>query len=464
MDRCSRSVGSCTQNARMRRLHRIVGSLLVLPLVVWIATGVLFHVKHRYDEAYEALAVPPERAPDWASARLAPADVLARARVEPPLVLGVHPSGALAYFARRADAPIAIDATSGAELALAGEADARRWIAAALARSPHAARHGELVAEVAPLATNVRSTRTGVADPALVFETTGAKRITVDRVTGELAQTGALNDFIDATYALHYLQWTPWSAVNVGLVLVALPLVLLLAATGVRLLFAKASAVGRTTVGRSRAPAWLVGAGASAMLAALGSCRATSGAADAVVGSGGGLDGDVADAPTAALAEAEIAREQVRATLDELYAAFCFDAGGEADWDTLRALAVDGAVWYAPSTAGETPRSFDTARFLADFRDAIRREPGLVAGFHERIVHARIDTFGGVAHAWVAFEGFVPGTTVVRTRGLDSIQLLLDDDGSHAGGRWRVASFTTQYESPERTLPRRFTSARRTDS
>ncbi|MCK6448267.1 MAG: PepSY domain-containing protein [Planctomycetes bacterium] len=454
----------------MRRLHRVLGSLLVLPLVVWIATGVLFHVKHRYDEAYEALAVPPERTPDWASARLAPADVLARAGVEPPLVLAVHPSGALAYFARRAGAPVALDAASGAELAIADEAGARRWITAALARSPHVARHGELVQDLAPSATNVRSMRTGVEDPALVFETTGAKRITVDLVTGELTQTGELNDFIDATYALHYLQWTPWSAVNVALVLVALPLVLLLAGTGVRLVFAKsradgrsaagASAEGRTRSGRFRAPVLLVGAGGLAVLASLGGCRAPAAVPGARSGteSVAGPETDAADETSALRGEDVEAREQVLRTLDELYAAFCFDAGGEADWETLRELAVAGAVWFAPCVAGEAPRPFDTARFLADFRDAIRREPGLVAGFHERIVHARIDTFGGVAHAWVAFEGFVPGTTVVRTRGLDSIQLLLDR------GRWRVASFTTQYESHELTLPRRFVSARRTDS
>lgn len=425
----------------MRRLHRIVGSLLVLPLVVWIATGVLFHVKHRYDEAYEALAVPPERTPDWASARLAPADALALARVEPPLVLAAHPSGVLAYFARRAGVPVAIDASSGAELPPADEAGARRWIAAALARSPHAARHGELVHGVAPRATSMRSTRTGVDDPALVFETTGAKRISVDLVTGELVHTGALNDFIDATYALHYLQWTPWRAANVVLVLVAAPLALGLAFTGARLLFSKAGADGG--VGSGRRSALLLGAAGFAVLAPLGGCRA---AAAGVVEGADASHGDT------------LTREQVRATLDELYAAFCFDAGGEADWDKLRELAVAGAVWFAPSVDGQAPRTFDTAAFLADFRDAIRSEPGLAAGFHESIVAARIDAFGGIAHAWVAFEGFVPGTRTVRTRGLDSLELLFDR------GRWRVASFTTQYESGELTLPRRFVSERSTDS
>lgn len=57
----------------------------------------------------------------------------------------------------------------------------------------------------------------------------------VDRVTLEIAQTGDLNDFIDLTYRVHYLQWTPWKAVNVALVLMAAPLALGLAATGLRM-------------------------------------------------------------------------------------------------------------------------------------------------------------------------------------------------------------------------------------
>jgi len=77
--------------------------------------------------------------------------------------------------------------------------------------------------------------------------------------------------------------------------------------------------------------------------------------------------------------------------------------------------------------------------------DAVRS-----TGLHERILNARVDVFGGVAHAFVAFEGFVPGTGEFRSRGLDSIQLLRDR------GRWRVVSFTTQYASDASPLPARF--------
>ena len=40
----------------MRRLHHFLGPLLAL--VLWVVTGLLFQVKHRYREAYEVLTVP----------------------------------------------------------------------------------------------------------------------------------------------------------------------------------------------------------------------------------------------------------------------------------------------------------------------------------------------------------------------------------------------------------------------
>ena len=74
-------------------------------------------------------------------------------------------------------------------------------------------------------------------NPSLDLSFSGGKTVTVDRLTGEIAQTGALNDWIDFTYRVHYLQWTPWKAVNVALVLLAVPLVLGLAVSGLRMAF-----------------------------------------------------------------------------------------------------------------------------------------------------------------------------------------------------------------------------------
>ena len=140
----------------------------------------------------------------------------------------------------------------------------------------------------------------------------------------------------------------------------------------------------------------------------------------------------------------------IRATLDALYEAFSFDAGGAPDWEGLRKLFLPGASFVDPVKPGTPPRAVGAEEFLAKFRTWVETTEKAKAGFRERIVAVRLDHFGHVAHAYVTFEGYVPGAAAAETRGLDSIQLLLD------GGFWKVASFTTQYESPELPMPARF--------
>ncbi|MCC6409080.1 MAG: hypothetical protein IT453_18105 [Planctomycetes bacterium] len=180
---------------------------------------------------------------------------------------------------------------------------------------------------------------------------------------------------------------------------------------------------------------------------ALGACRAPVGESPAARAAHAADDGGPATEDVAA----------IRRTLDELYAAFCFDAGKEADWERIRASSIDGAVWVAPIAPGAAARGDGTDAFVQGFRAAIHSSPELARGFHERIVHARIDRFGTVAHAWVAFEGFVPGDGRALTRGLDSLQLVF------VRGEWRVASFTTQYEGGELSIPSRFLALRDRD-
>ncbi len=142
--------------------------------------------------------------------------------------------------------------------------------------------------------------------------------------------------------------------------------------------------------------------------------------------------------------------QAIRTTLDELYAAFGFEARGGADWNKIRDLCADGAIFVAPVPARGTPRLVGIDEFLREFHEYVATEAVRNTGLHERILHARIDCFGKVAHAYVAFEGFVPGLDVVTKRGLDSIQL------AKFGERWKVVSFTTQNETTIDPLPTRF--------
>ena len=157
-------------------------------------------------------------------------------------------------------------------------------------------------------------------------------------------------------------------------------------------------------------------------------------------------------APPAAEVAAEAAEAveaEVRAAIDELYAAFGFDAGAEPDWATQRARYLEGAVFIAPAREGAPAVAEDTETFLAGFATYVREGPYRETGLHERLLAVRVELFGGIAHAWVAFEGHAPGEDEARTRGLDSLQLVRD------AGVWRLASFTTQYEGEGLELPAR---------
>ena len=102
--------------------------------------------------------------------------------------------------------------------------------------------------------------------------------------------------------------------------------------------------------------------------------------------------------------------EAIRATLGELYVAFGFDAGAEPDWENQRRIYLDGATFVAPIRAGRTPEGVGTETFLADFRTFALEGAHASTGLYERIVQTVIEVHGGIAHAFVLFEGHLPGS------------------------------------------------------
>ena len=145
-------------------------------------------------------------------------------------------------------------------------------------------------------------------------------------------------------------------------------------------------------------------------------------------------------------------RSAIDATLATLYQSFSFDKGKEPEWSVMRSLFLEGASFVDPISDAAQPRAIGVEAFITNFREAVENAPAFREGLRERIVVARVDHFGHVAHAYVTFEGFVPGEYRARTRGVDSIQLV------RSGTQWMVASFTTQYEKRDLPLPSRFLS------
>ena len=219
----------------MRTYHKIVGAICALQIVAWIVTGLLFNYKYRYDEAYEPLkAAPAATAPGpWTS----PADALALASVDPGSLQRVHllndNRGSLYLIEVGPDLRLA-DARTGAPVEPLDAAGADAALRSALASSPNAARYG---AVRDARQTSATSAIVGRETPAWALELDSGQTVTVNAYTAEIAHTSGLNTFIDWTYAVHYMQYTPWKSVNIGLIIGFSVLMLLLVISGVRLIF-----------------------------------------------------------------------------------------------------------------------------------------------------------------------------------------------------------------------------------
>lgn len=157
------------------KVHRWLALLLVVLLVVWSLTGVLFHLKPGWSRAYDML-----------SAERGSTETL-------DTVLGplVRTNGRLA-------APLT-------------EVQAQALAADAVARSAHASEYGRLERAVA-------------LDHELRLEYAGAT-VTIDRDTAQIAQTGADTRRIDWLYRMHYLQWTGNRTVDKVLAIAGLALI-----------------------------------------------------------------------------------------------------------------------------------------------------------------------------------------------------------------------------------------------
>ncbi len=68
-------------------------------------------------------------------------------------------------------------------------------------------------------------------------------------------------------------------------------------------------------------------------------------------------------------------------------------------------------------------------------------------GFHEKEIHRVTEKFGNMAHVFSSYEAFKSGEDKPFMRGINSIQLLYDND------RWYVVNIYWQQESEAHLLP-----------
>jgi hypothetical protein len=192
-----------------RRLHRIIGIVLLLPFFGWALTGLIFFIKPGYAGAYELLSpktYPIERQlqitaePSWQEFRYV------------RTILGDH------LLVRTNSGWIQVDPANHQQRTQPTENEVRTLLKDAF--SANSARYGE----IASVNGNEATTNTGI-------------EVTLDWNRMSLQQKGRDTYRIDLLYRIHYLQWTGLKSVDRAVGLVGIGLVLVLSILGAWLAF-----------------------------------------------------------------------------------------------------------------------------------------------------------------------------------------------------------------------------------
>jgi hypothetical protein len=193
----------------IRRLHKLIGVALLVPVLAWAATGMFFLFRPAYDDAYASLTV---KAYPYSGPLELPSSVQWLEFRYLETVLGRH------LLVRNAAGWQHLEAESGGLFEMPGEAYLKALITDAM--SQHPARYGEIV----QVQGDNFLTSTGVS-------------ISVNWSTLSLTQLGNDTRWINQIYNIHYLRWTGIDWIDELVGGFGLILLILMAITGARLLF-----------------------------------------------------------------------------------------------------------------------------------------------------------------------------------------------------------------------------------
>lgn len=194
-----------------KRFHRILGIILLLPLLGWALTGLVFFIKPGYSDAYQPLVIKTypidtswtiDTAKHWQDVRLV------------KTILGTH------LLVTTDDNTKHLNPYTLQEKALPSSDQLTVLIEDAI--SPNQDRYGSVTA----IKDSVATTDTAVT-------------ITLDWKTLKLTQRGQDTELINLIYKIHYLQWTPYAAINQVLGFAGLFLLMALTVLGAMLVVKK---------------------------------------------------------------------------------------------------------------------------------------------------------------------------------------------------------------------------------
>ncbi|NVB79558.1 MAG: hypothetical protein HOV81_14270 [Kofleriaceae bacterium] len=191
------------------RVHRWLAIVLVVPLVVWSVSGLLFHLKPGWSRAYDMLDA--ER-PVLSTTSVAPIATIAAtfpAKIS-KVELFDTAIGPL-YRVTTESGTELVDAVGATRRSPLSADDAKALAVDAVTRSAERAGYGIVIGtEVTERVVHVK------------FE---HATVDVGRASARLSQRGSDTDRIDWLYRIHYLQWTGNKAVDKVLVALGLALI-----------------------------------------------------------------------------------------------------------------------------------------------------------------------------------------------------------------------------------------------
>ena len=194
---------------QLRKVHRIIGIVLLIPFFAWALTGLIFFIKPGYAAAYEMLAPKTYPLVDQAPLK-AQANWLELRSIR--TVLGNH------LLVRTAEGWTNLDPVTLQPHPTPAEGELRTLLKDAFSSNP--TRYGEIVS----VSGNTAKTNTGV-------------EVSLDWNRMSLQQKGKDTDRIDLLYKIHYLQWTGQKSVDRVVGLIGIALVLVLTTLGALLAF-----------------------------------------------------------------------------------------------------------------------------------------------------------------------------------------------------------------------------------
>lgn len=192
---------------RSRKVHKIVGLALVLPMIGWVVTGIIFFIKPGYQQAYEQISVktyPIERGfqlpnePDWQEIKIV------------RTILGYH------LLVKTKAGLLHLDPFTLTPKTLPSTSERKRLVEDAFYNNP--IRYGHIVR---------------IEQDKLTTDT--EVEITLNWSRLSLRQSGTDTDLINTFYKIHYLQWTPYAGINDALGIIGLLMLITLTILGTKI-------------------------------------------------------------------------------------------------------------------------------------------------------------------------------------------------------------------------------------